>query len=574
MKNESAAQNIPCQNTYKATDVECNDSGIAALQQQLALLQTEYESLLPDRLNEISRIMTTMLEDTHTATHYQKLHIAIHRLAGSGATFGYAKLSKKAQEIEHLVNNWLEEPPPLNREEVLKVEGLTRELFKYSEPHNREELRLFTARQSSVTKGQERLIYLVEDDLSLASDLALQLRHFGYEVIVFHDATSAQTAIENRHPDIMLIDMMLPEGDLAGGNMMTRYRTQTSTNFPIIIMSIRSDYSARLSAVRAGASAYMVKPLDMEILVEQIDRITLRKEIQPYRVLLIDDDLEIARHLDLTLRSAGVTTQIINHPSKALEVLDEFNPDLILLDFHLPGCNGSELASIIRQHENFLSIPIIYLSTETNIKRKFMALRMGGDEFLTKPINDEDLISMVISRAARARKLTDLIDRDSLSGLLKHTKIKDLLATEIKRQQRTSGTLSFAMIDLDHFKKINDCHGHMAGDRVIRSLAYMLKQRARESDIIGRYGGEEFALILPNCSLSDAAGILEKLRADFNQISQSFNDITFTVTFSAGIAEWKPSQSADELINSADKALYLAKEGGRNCIVSNSVVDQ
>jgi diguanylate cyclase (GGDEF)-like protein len=163
--------------------------------------------------------------------------------------------------------------------------------------------------------------------------------------------------------------------------------------------------------------------------------------------------------------------------------------------------------------------------------------------------------------------LSALMVQDSLTGLLKHTMIKEQLVQELSREQRTQSALSFAMIDIDKFKLVNDHYGHMMGDRVIKSLARLLKQRLRKSDSIGRYGGEEFAVVLPNCDPDSAAMLLNKIRADFSELRFLHEGKEFSVTFSTGIAGFPAHENADELNQAADEALYEAKHQGRNRIV-------
>ena len=154
-----------------------------------------------------------------------------------------------------------------------------------------------------------------------------------------------------------------------------------------------------------------------------------------------------------------------------------------------------ELARVIRQQDKFHSVPIIYLSAEDDINKQLHAMSLGGDDFLTKPINPKHLTSTIHNRGRRARSLLALMIRDSLTGLYNHTHTLYLLETEIAKASQNGTKLTFAMLDIDFFKKINDSYGHPIGDRVLKSLSLFLKQRLRKTDHIGRYGGEEFAIV-------------------------------------------------------------------------------
>jgi diguanylate cyclase (GGDEF)-like protein len=240
-----------------------------------------------------------------------------------------------------------------------------------------------------------------------------------------------------------------------------------------------------------------------------------------------------------------------------------FNPEVLLLDVNMPGCSGPELAQMVRFNDDWLRVPIIYLSAETDIARQMSALIKAGDDFITKPISDNSLITTVFARAQRARLLSNALSRDSLTGLLKHADIKEQVAIEQERALRSGKAASVVMLDIDHFKQVNDSHGHAVGDSVIRALANLLRQRLRRIDSLGRYGGEEFLAVLPDCSGEQAVRIVDEIRQQFSAIRFAGEHDEFSVTLSAGIA-CAQGQSPDQLMEQADRALYLAKHSGRN----------
>jgi diguanylate cyclase (GGDEF)-like protein len=249
-----------------------------------------------------------------------------------------------------------------------------------------------------------------------------------------------------------------------------------------------------------------------------------------------------------------------------LSALKQFNPDLILMDMYMPNCTGVEAARIIRQHDEFLSIPIVYLSGETNVALQVDAMRLGGDHFLTKPFNPVFLNAIVKSKIERYRALRRSMYHDSLTGLLNHTSGKDTLDAMLSNVAHEGGSLSVAMLDIDHFKQVNDNYGHPVGDQIIRSLSWLLKQRLRKQDILCRYGGEEFLIGLPNTGMEQAFTIVDGIRQDFAQIRHPHRDTCFCTSASAGIAAFPNFQTSDALIKAADDALYAAKRGGRNCV--------
>ncbi|MCA1754315.1 MAG: GGDEF domain-containing protein, partial [Spirochaeta sp.] len=170
-------------------------------------------------------------------------------------------------------------------------------------------------------------------------------------------------------------------------------------------------------------------------------------------------------------------------------------------------------------------------------------------------------------RAERTRSMRYFMERDSLTGLLNHSNLKGSLGLELQRANRIGREMSFAMIDLDHFKKVNDLYGHYSGDRVLKSLARLLQQRLGKTDVIGRYGGEEFAVILFDVGMDQAQRLLDDIRESFSLIRHRAGEEEFSVTFSCGIAGFPTYADALSIAEAADAALYLAKEGGRNKVV-------
>jgi diguanylate cyclase (GGDEF)-like protein len=278
----------------------------------------------------------------------------------------------------------------------------------------------------------------------------------------------------------------------------------------------------------------------------------------------VEDDPDLSIQYAGTLDAAGMKTEVVADPLEVMEPLYAFRPDLILMDVNMGGCTGPELAAVLRQQEGYLSTPIVFLSTEERLADQLAAIDLGGDEFLTKPIDARHLVSAVASRARRGRMLQSLISHDGLTGLLNHSNLKLHLEAELSRASREDTEVSYAMIDLDLFKSINDTYGHSAGDRLLRSLALFLRQRLRRSDILGRYGGDELAVILPRTDGPTAVRVLERVRENFAQLRHRAGDSEISATLSCGVATYPAQSTSELLLDAADAALYAAKRGGRN----------
>ncbi|QAU23547.1 diguanylate cyclase [Dyella sp. M7H15-1] len=532
---------------------------------QLRLLQEQYAKQLPDKLDA----MKQAFDDGQNLESLRQLRFIAHGLAGSGATFGMPRISELARQIEMTVAMAIDDGHFLDVSEQESVAFLYGALKSAALSTTVEST--FPAVQSSpmIHHGTRKLVYLVDDDTVAAAELARQLGHFGYHVKTF--ATPQQFAHATTDPELaaVLMDVMFSDGDLAGPDTIAKLVSAKQLNVPVLFISTRADLAARLAATRAGCSAYVEKPVDVREMVSTLDRLLPHITMGQDRVMIVEDLRELAEHYAYTLQSAGIITDIVTNPMSILSHLNDFRPDLVLMDMYLPDCTGVELASVIRQFENYMSVPIVFLSSERDTAKQLGAIRLGGDDFLTKPIEPEHLISAVQARLERYRVMRSYMAKDGLTGLLNHSNIKGRLVVEIARAIRDRQPLCFAIIDLDHFKDVNDTYGHPAGDRVIRTLADMLRQRLRRADVAGRLGGEEFGEIMPNTDAKDAVHVLDEVREAFAGVQQYADGREFNVSFSCGVVQYQPGVSADDLLKAADEALYKAKTEGRNRVVLN-----
>lgn len=425
--------------------------------------------------------------------------------------------------------------------------------------------------------SSELVVYICEDDPLQCANLADQIKCFGFNVSAFQEIEDFKQAVRTSPPDVIVMDMMHNNRETAGADAIVELMADNKNAIPVVFVSAQSDLLSRLAAVRAGSSAYFVKPANPSALCGALHALTTTEESEPSRIMIVEDDTFLSQMYAAILKDAGMETTILNDPLKAMPVLADFRPDLILMDMHMPGCNGMELAKAIRQMEEYISIPILFLSGETDIDLHFDARRMGGDEFLLKPIKPHHLISAVSVRADRMKLIRSFMIKDSMTGLYNHSAIKEYLAMYIERAIRNRTEISFAMIDIDKFKTVNDTYGHPVGDQVLVSLASLLKQRLRKSDIIGRYGGEEFAVILPECSSTEAVVILDQLRKNFASICFRSGRATFSSSFSCGVASLLDSDRCRDILyndrmericTAADEALYSAKHCGRNRVIA------
>jgi diguanylate cyclase (GGDEF)-like protein len=433
-------------------------------------------------------------------------------------------------------------------------------------------------RKNDQTNQSEKIIvvkkpiYVALNDSDKAIQLAQQMDYFGLRAELFHTQDALQHAISKRHPLAIIIDIDFQKIDngLAiiaehqGIKESGKAKTATIPMIPVIFYSSHfMTLKHKLQCLRLGGISN-VESLAPQAIITKLEGLVDLAPEKPFRILIVDDSKSQALFAEKVLNAAGMVTEKVIDPMEVWNALESFQPELILMDMYMPGCNGVELAKVIRQDNHYINIPIIYLSGEEDKERQLAAMSEGGEDFLTKPVDPRHLLSTIRTRGTRARELSQLIARDSLTGLLNHTHILKVLDEQLKVAQRNDTSLCFVMVDIDHFKQVNDNHGHPIGDDVIRNLALFLSQRLRKTDFIGRYGGEEFAIVLPNVVIEDAENIMNEIRNNFSHLLHG-GLAAITSTFSCGIALHQ-GQTSNELIELADQAMYLAKRDGRNCV--------
>jgi diguanylate cyclase (GGDEF)-like protein len=410
----------------------------------------------------------------------------------------------------------------------------------------------------------DRELVLIEEDAAEADRLIAQIGQFGYTV---RKIDGVESLGKTEGVAALLVAVLSDEDGWHNIATLENFRSDGTSLPPVILLARELELPVRIKAARAGAAAFLNRPVNVLELIDAIDGLQEQTEGEPYRVLIIDDDTGLSSYHKSVLEDAGVKVEVVHDPLTALPPLVDFRPELIVMDLYMPNCHGKELAAAIRQENAYLPIPIVFLSAEDDTSKQLDAMTIGGDEFLVKPIHPEYLIAAVITRAKRFRALRGLMVRDSLTGLLNHTTTNEQTKIELARARRINNSLTFALLDIDHFKLVNDRYGHPAGDRVIKSLSNLLKQRLRATDVIGRYGGEEFAVVLPDADADMASKIIDEVRQSFADIHHQHDDGDFVVTLSGGIATFPQCSEVPHLIDAADKALYRAKSDGRNQVL-------
>ena len=287
------------------------------------------------------------------------------------------------------------------------------------------------------------------------------------------------------------------------------------------------------------------------------------------KVLIVDDSRLNIKILTHILCAEGYTTISVNNGLNVVETARLEKPDIILLDIIMPGIDGFEVCKNLKSDFELKDIPVIMVTAKTQGCDVKMALDLGAFDYIKKPLDEGEVIARVQS-AIRFKQqhdcLKELAMKDSLTGLYNHALLIELFDKELSKQERSGNDVCFAMIDIDFFKNVNDTYGHMSGDFILKELSSILMKSVRKSDIVGRYGGEEFSIILPKIYHDAALSLCNRIRENVENHEFHIDGQIIHITVSIGICFKNSSESItySQMIKGADNALYLAKNNGRN----------
>lgn len=528
-------------------------------------LETLRDRFRDKTIREIEGLVASIFRASQYSEAIEELTAAyqlLHRLAGSAGTLGFTQLGERARKLEIAIKPLADQVAAgadndrtrLQLMQLLDdgygevVIGLG-SLLGVAEP-----VSTGWHQPKQAEAGNQPVLLVIEPDQELAEAISQGLALYGYRLL---SLSNGQQWHSMDDVDLVMVrDSLLRE---------EAHWLPMLHNLPVICFSGEHDFDTRYRLACLGVDACLDEPQDIPALADRVEQL-LAEGLATLtgRVIIVDDDSELLEHYRVVLTSGGIEVRALNDPSCLLSELTEFRPDILLMDVQMGRYEGPALARMVRFQAEWLSLPIIFFSSEEDRDLQLDVLARGGDDFVTKPVSDEFLLRTARIRCYRARQLGKLVSLDSLTGLLKHALAKIELNREYARCARTGHESVVAMLDLDHFKQVNDSYGHGTGDMVIKALANLLRHRLRNTDIIGRYGGEEFVVVLPECSLGKAIEVLESLSQDFAQLVFNGGSAEFSVSFSAGVAALSAYKSGEQAIEAADQALYQRKRAGRN----------
>ncbi len=523
------------------------------LDEAMASLQREYLREAPARLADLRKDLAAFRAGEPDAL--ESLRVRFHRLAGSGGSYGFPRVTEIARAMEERI---LTEPKPTPQEADhfeqaigdLKV-ALDDTAVDPVLPEQPTKVPAFGWRAA-----------LLMNSTPLRNELERSLGEVGFVVTLHEDDLDPWSVPPTERPDLVVVGTDVGDDPLT----LARYWAAATPDRPrAVVVADPAERYDRLRTAAAGVDA-VFGPSSLPRGLTQYARALVQIGAPPANVVVVEDDPAQSQLFATWLNQINARVSVCGSAQVARDTLMNETPDLVLLDVDLPDVDGYALARMMRQEPRLALVPIVFLTARQTVADEMEGLRAGGDDFLIKPVEQSHLLQVVLTRTERGRRIRELVHRDGLTGVLNHATLMAELEHAIAYAGRHGEPLCFLMLDLDHFKRVNDTHGHLVGDQVLMHVSRVFRRGVRNSDLLGRYGGEEFGIILRRCPPANGRVIAEKLRS---MLAESPMQIPggpeIALRVSIGVAAFPGSgRTATEVAAAADLALYRAKSAGRD----------
>ncbi|MCC5796131.1 MAG: PAS domain S-box protein [Methylophaga sp.] len=398
----------------------------------LEALKKQFNAKLKDRIQELHQLIAdcnpeTFPEYSDIEKRLIQLHRVAHSLIGTAGSFKLDEVCQLSRQLEAAVRLRMEKKTALSIEHWSLIHDLIETLDSIAQK-SAPVLPDYASGYSN-SRDLNPLVYIIEDDLEQAELLTQILGTHGFNPRAFTDLDTLREVIGHPPlPDALVLDMSFAQGNTAGAQTLEEIKKLHPTCPPAVILSANDDFDARLAAIRAGASRYLMKPVQPQDLISVLDSLTGRQPPEPYRVIIVDDDsisLDIHKRI---LQSAGIDVVTLQQPERVFDILKDFKPDVLILDVFMPYVSGPELAVILREHDDYLTMPVIFLSADSHANHNSKALLIAGDQFLEKTVAPDELVAAVKARAKRSRQHSALqrryksllYERDRVHTALNH----------------------------------------------------------------------------------------------------------------------------------------------------------
>lgn len=536
-------------------------------------LVSKYARMLPAKLEDLAVAINKSKEDPEDSSLLAEVRSQAHKIKGTGGSLGFRQVSECMLFIEHAAATMHEKPV---KEQLALWADVDRKLADakiLGEKEAQDVASVVNAKEEEsqseeAPASMARILVVDSDDgfLDIVEELGKQRLVEIVRAKTFREALD-RACILPLDAALINVHAEAPEESFKLARELRNlpgYET-----LPLAFISGNALVKDRVEAAHAGASLYLDKPLESDSLEKAVEHLVAIRTGGRPRILLVDDDEFFANTIALILRNEGVIVRILTDPNKILEVMQDFPPELLLLDVMMPGITGFEVCRMLRQIPRWQDLPIVFLTGQTGVENRLEAFRSGGDDYLPKPVVNEELLTRVKVRLDRARMLKDRSDKDTITGLLLRRAFSEQLAQLLADGQRNKSVFTICLLDVDKFKNVNDTYGHLAGDKVLAGLGQLLARRFRVEDLRGRWGGEEFILGFRRESKETMHAAINRVLAEFREMIFTGDDgQEFKCSFSGGMASYpEDGESIYELIQTADARLYEAKKQGRNRII-------
>jgi diguanylate cyclase (GGDEF)-like protein len=544
------------------------------LEHKLAEFRVTFIAELSDKLAMLTKLWSEV-RTNQSLDAIKKFRFEVHSLKGSSGALNFLVLSdmlglieEEIAPCESHINSIKSVIPFIEHHMSSMIESSRKKpnplivLNKTSVPLD--ELRSQQQKEEKTRTWSYREIKIAtinENEVTSAVN-AKFLAGFGFRIRQFNSIEALEEVLEQHTFNLVLIDT---DSTTDRAEKMFAFAAKLkSLDTDVFILSSSNSFENRLAAVRSHVNEYLLKPINITILVSKIRKNFKIDSIRPYRILLLDDQALVGTFYKTLLEDEGVEVLAISQAESIMTELESFNPDVFLLDLQMPNISGLEVAKLLRQQAKYDYVPIIFLTADDNINTKLEILQCGADDVIPKSTLSNLIVQQIDSRIQRGQEIRNLASRDSLTGVLNHGQIMDAAANALRLALRQQKPTVLVMIDLDNFKMVNDKYGHLSGDKVLISLGQLLLQSIRDTDYVGRYGGEEFMVVFSDTDFNVIETKINDILTAFLQINYTVYEQSFCCSFSAGLASSTHHEKLSELISSADAALYKAKDAGRS----------
>ncbi|HLH72121.1 MAG TPA: response regulator, partial [Chloroflexota bacterium] len=534
---------------------QTGEASRAEVQSAVATLWERFRSTNLERVEILEQATHDILTGTLPIEARREAERAAHKLAGAVGSFGFPTAALTARQIEMLLAG----DTALSPDEVMRLADLVIrlrvELERPAPPGS-----VAVDQSVSDTAGDSLgRILLVTADAELDEQVTTEAQQRSLDVDHATTMAEARVRIACQRPDVVLLDLAPSEGSDAGLALLAELSNQEPP-LPVVVLTQRNSLIDRVEVAILGGSGFLEKPLLPTQIIDTLYDVVESNRATESVILAVDDDPSILAWLRATLEPHGLRMVGLDDPLRFWSEIEETVPDLVILDVDMPHISGIELCKVLRNEQRWRALPVLVLTALTDPSTVHRVFAAGADDFVSKPIVGPELITRIDNRLERNRLHQRLAEIDVLTGVANRRKSSQAIEQLLRFARRRGDPLALAILDLDHFKQINDQYGHVAGDTTLRRLGELLGHSFRKEDVVGRWGGEEFVVALYGVSRSGAERrIMDVLDHFHHQRFTSPAGREYQASFSAGLAFF-PDDGGDiaSLYRAADRALYQA----------------